>query len=89
MLGNLTMLQELLNLPAVISVTWTLSYEMAFYLMSVALFTVRQAHRSAGIAVALALTAVPMGLLLPGRASAAGPTWLPRRSAWRSSRPSR
>ncbi|MGP3961608.1 acyltransferase family protein [Nonomuraea sp. 3N208] len=64
-LGNLTMLQELLNLPAVISVTWTLSYEMAFYLMSVALFAVRQAHRSAGIAVALALTAVPVGLLLP------------------------
>ncbi|MGP3915817.1 acyltransferase family protein [Nonomuraea sp. 10N515B] len=70
-LGNLTMLQELLNLPAVISVTWTLSYEMAFYLMSVALFTVRQAHRSAGIAVALALTAVPVGLLLP-RASIGG-----------------
>ncbi|GAA3567985.1 acyltransferase [Nonomuraea rosea] len=65
-LGNVTMLQELLNLPAVISVTWTLSYEMAFYLMSVALFAVRQAHRSAGIAVALALAAVPLGLLLPG-----------------------
>ncbi|TMR19227.1 acyltransferase [Nonomuraea turkmeniaca] len=64
-LGNLTMLQELLNLPAVISVTWTLSYEMAFYLISVALFAVRQAHRSAGIAVTLALAAVPLGLLLP------------------------
>ncbi|MGN9843268.1 acyltransferase family protein [Nonomuraea sp. H19] len=64
-LGNLTMLQELLNLPAVISVTWTLSYEMAFYLMSVALFTLRQAHRSAGIATVLALLAVPLGLLLP------------------------
>ncbi|MGI5287853.1 acyltransferase family protein [Nonomuraea polychroma] len=64
-LGNLTMLQELLNLPAVISVTWTLSYEMAFYLMSVALFTVRQAHRSAGMAIALAVAAVPVGLLLP------------------------
>ncbi|MEV0614428.1 acyltransferase [Nonomuraea sp. NPDC050404] len=64
-LGNVTMLQELLNLPSVISVTWTLSYEMAFYLMSVALFAVRQAHRSAGIAVALGLAAVPLGLLLP------------------------
>ncbi|MGW0808692.1 acyltransferase family protein [Nonomuraea sp. NPDC002799] len=64
-LGNLTMLQELLNLPAVVSVTWTLSYEMAFYLMSVALFAVRQAHRSAGIAIGLALFAVPLGLLLP------------------------
>ncbi|MFI7702269.1 acyltransferase family protein [Nonomuraea sp. NPDC049480] len=65
-LGNVTMLQELLNLPAVISVTWTLSYEMAFYLMSVALFAARQAHRSAGIAVVLAVPAVPLGLLLPG-----------------------
>ncbi|MEV0235592.1 acyltransferase family protein [Nonomuraea sp. NPDC050786] len=65
-LGNLTMLQELLNLPAVVNVTWTLSYEMAFYLMSVALFETRQAHRSAGIAIALALPAVPLGLLLPG-----------------------
>ncbi|MFC4116765.1 acyltransferase family protein [Nonomuraea zeae] len=65
-LGNMTMLQELLNLPSVISVTWTLSYEMAFYLMSVALFATRQAHRSAGIAVALALAAVPLGLLMNG-----------------------
>jgi peptidoglycan/LPS O-acetylase OafA/YrhL len=65
LLGNVTMLQELLNLPAVISVAWTLSYEMAFYLLSVALFAVRQAHRSAGIAVALAVAAVPLGLLLP------------------------
>ncbi|WP_043618973.1 acyltransferase family protein [Nonomuraea candida] len=64
-LGNVTMLQELLNLPAVINVTWTLSYEMAFYLLSVALFAVRQAHRSAGISVALAMAAVPLGLLLP------------------------
>ncbi|MEU6719139.1 acyltransferase [Nonomuraea sp. NPDC046802] len=64
-LGNLTMLQELLNLPALISVTWTLSYEMAFYLISVALFATRQAHRSAWIAVALAVTAVPLGLLVP------------------------
>ncbi|WP_433440881.1 acyltransferase family protein [Nonomuraea sp. CA-141351] len=65
-LGNVTMLQELVNLPAVINVTWTLSYEMAFYLMSVALFATRQAHRSAGIAIALALPAVPLGLLMPG-----------------------
>ncbi|AQZ65225.1 acyltransferase [[Actinomadura] parvosata subsp. kistnae] len=64
-LGNVTMLQELLNLPAVINVTWTLSYEMAFYLVSVALFAARQAHRSAGIAAVLAVAAVPLGLLLP------------------------
>ncbi|MGW2222186.1 acyltransferase family protein [Nonomuraea sp. NPDC001684] len=65
-LGNLTMLQELVNLPPVIGVTWTLSYEMAFYLISVALFATGQASRSAGIAVTLAALAVPAGLLLPG-----------------------
>ncbi|TDE54683.1 acyltransferase [Nonomuraea mesophila] len=66
LLGNLTMTQELLNLPAVIGVMWTLSYEMAFYLMCVALFAAGQAHRSAWIAGGLALLAVPLGLLLPG-----------------------
>ncbi|MER6173349.1 acyltransferase family protein [Streptosporangium sp. NPDC001681] len=64
-LGNLTMLQELLGVPAVIDVMWTLSYEMAFYLMAVGLFTVRQAHRSAAVAIVLAVSAVPLGLLLP------------------------
>ncbi|MBB4938983.1 peptidoglycan/LPS O-acetylase OafA/YrhL [Streptosporangium album] len=65
-LGNVTMLQELLGVPAVIDVMWTLSYEMAFYLLAVGLFTMRQAHRSATAAIALALPAVPLGLLLPG-----------------------
>ncbi|GAB2482442.1 acyltransferase family protein [Streptosporangium sandarakinum] len=64
-LGNATMLQELLGVPAVIGVMWTLSYEMAFYLLTAGLFAVRQAHRSAVIAVVLALVAVPLGLLLP------------------------
>ncbi|NRQ39254.1 acyltransferase [Nonomuraea sp. NN258] len=65
-LGNLTMTQELLGLPAVIGVMWTLSYEMAFYLVTVGLFAAGKALRSAGTAVALALLAVPAGLLLPG-----------------------
>ncbi|MBB2908853.1 peptidoglycan/LPS O-acetylase OafA/YrhL [Streptosporangium becharense] len=64
-LGNVTMLQELLGVPAVIDVMWTLSYEMAFYLLAVGLFAVRQAHRSAGVAVVLALSSVPAGFLLP------------------------
>ncbi|MEW9552169.1 acyltransferase family protein [Nonomuraea sp. NPDC050783] len=64
-LGNVTMLQELLNLPAVVNVTWTLSYEMAFYLISVALYALGQARRSAGISLSLAVLAVPLGLLLP------------------------
>ncbi|GII52564.1 hypothetical protein Pth03_09530 [Planotetraspora thailandica] len=64
-LGNTTMLQELLGVPAVINVMWTLSYEMAFYLMAVGLFAVRQAHRSATAAIVLAVVAVPLGLLVP------------------------
>ncbi|MEV0417927.1 acyltransferase family protein [Streptosporangium canum] len=65
-LGNVTMLQELLGVPAVINVMWTLSYEMAFYLLAVGLFAMRQAHRSATTAIVLALLAVLLGLLLPG-----------------------
>ncbi|SEM99925.1 acyltransferase family protein [Nonomuraea pusilla] len=63
--GNLTMLQELLGVPAVIGVMWTLSYELAFYLMTAGLFAVGQERRSAGVAVALAVAAVPLGPLLP------------------------
>jgi peptidoglycan/LPS O-acetylase OafA/YrhL len=65
-LGNVTMLQELLGVPAVIDVMWTLSYEMAFYLLAVGLFATGRAHRSAVTAIVLALSAVLLGLLLPG-----------------------
>lgn len=65
-LGNVTMLQELLGVPAVIDVMWTLSYEMAFYLLAVGLFATGRAHRSAATAIVLALSAVLLGLLLPG-----------------------
>ncbi|MGC5009618.1 acyltransferase family protein [Streptosporangium sp. DT93] len=65
-LANVTMLQELLGVPAVIDVMWTLSYEMAFYLMAVALFTTGQAHRSAAVATVLAVAAVPLGVLMTG-----------------------
>ncbi|MBP2707838.1 acyltransferase [Microbispora sp. RL4-1S] len=64
-LGNLTMLQELLGVPAVISVMWTLSYEIAFYLLTAGLFAVRKERRSAPVAIALAMLAVPLGALLP------------------------
>ncbi|MGJ6968326.1 acyltransferase family protein [Streptosporangium sp. G11] len=65
-LGNVTMLQELLGVPAFIDVMWTLSYEMAFYLLAVGLFATGRAHRSAVTAVVLAVSAVLLGLLLPG-----------------------
>ncbi len=37
-LAHLTMLQDVLGVPNAINVLWTLSYEMAFYLIVVALF---------------------------------------------------
>lgn len=69
--AHLTMLQELLGTPNVLLILWTLSYEMAFYLLVVALFTVRLHQRSAAVAVTLALLAaasVTAGVVLPSSA---------------------
>jgi peptidoglycan/LPS O-acetylase OafA/YrhL len=66
--AHATMLQELLGTPNLLLVLWTLSYEMAFYLLVVALFTVRLHGRSAEIAVALAglaAVSVTAGVTLP------------------------
>ena len=65
------LLQELLGTPSVLLVLWTLSYEMAFYLLVVALFTVRLHQRSAAVAVTLAVLAavsVAAGVTLPASA---------------------
>ncbi|MEQ4302210.1 acyltransferase [Plantactinospora sp. B6F1] len=70
-LAHLTMLQELLGTPNLLLVLWTLSYEMAFYLLVVALFTVRLHQRSTAVAVILAVLAaasVAAGLTLPASA---------------------
>ncbi|MEU1511271.1 acyltransferase [Streptomyces sp. NPDC005811] len=64
-LAHLTLLQELLGTPSLLLVLWTLSYEMAFYLLVVALFTVRQHRRSAAVAVTLAVLAA-VGALTGG-----------------------
>jgi peptidoglycan/LPS O-acetylase OafA/YrhL len=64
-LAHVTMLQDLLFVPSVINVLWTLSYEMAFYLLVVALFTTRLHTRPAPIAVVFALGAVAFGSTLP------------------------
>jgi peptidoglycan/LPS O-acetylase OafA/YrhL len=64
-LAHLTMLQDVLAVPNIIGVLWTLSYEMLFYLLVVALFVVGAHRRSAPIAVALAIAAVLAGGLLP------------------------
>ncbi|NGO14175.1 acyltransferase [Streptomyces sp. HC44] len=55
--AHVTLLQELLGTPNLLLVLWTLSYEMAFYLLVVALFTVRLHQRSAAVAVTLAVLA--------------------------------
>ncbi|MFI9583956.1 acyltransferase family protein [Streptomyces sp. NPDC052236] len=69
--AHATMLQELLGTPSLLLVLWTLSYEMAFYLLIVALFTVRLHQRSAAVAVILAVLAavsVTAGVVLPASA---------------------
>lgn len=66
--AHVTLLQELLGIPSLLLVLWTLSYEMAFYLLVVALHTVRLHQRSAATAVTLAVLAavgLPAGSTLP------------------------
>jgi peptidoglycan/LPS O-acetylase OafA/YrhL len=55
--AHVTLLQELLGTPSLLLVLWTLSYEMAFYLLVVALFTVRLNEWSWAVAVTLAVLA--------------------------------
>ncbi|MEU5346285.1 acyltransferase [Streptomyces sp. NPDC020766] len=69
--AHVGLLQELLGTPSVLLVLWTLSYEMAFYLLVVALFTVRLHQRSAAVAGTLAVLAavsVAAGVTLPASA---------------------
>jgi peptidoglycan/LPS O-acetylase OafA/YrhL len=69
--AHATMLQEVLGTPNLLLILWTLSYEMAFYLLVVALFTVRLHQRSAAVAVILAVLAavsVTAGVVLPASA---------------------
>jgi peptidoglycan/LPS O-acetylase OafA/YrhL len=53
-LAHVTLLQELLGTESVLIVLWTLSYEVCFYLLTVALFAFRRHQRSAPVAVSLA-----------------------------------
>ncbi|WP_060886246.1 acyltransferase family protein [Streptomyces caniscabiei] len=69
--AHLTLFQELLGTPNLLLVLWTLSYEMAFYLLVVGLFTVRQHRRSGLVAVTLAgfaALSVAAGFTLPASA---------------------
>jgi peptidoglycan/LPS O-acetylase OafA/YrhL len=64
-LAHLFMLDDLLGGNNLIVVLWTLSYEMVFYLLLTALFTVGLHKRSGRLAAVFALGAVLLGGLLP------------------------
>jgi peptidoglycan/LPS O-acetylase OafA/YrhL len=63
--AHLFMLSDILGIPSVINVLWTLSYEMVFYLLLTALFTVGLHKRSGRIALGFAAAAVLLGTALP------------------------
>jgi peptidoglycan/LPS O-acetylase OafA/YrhL len=63
--ADLLMLPNVLGGPNVPNVTWTLSYEMVFYLLLAALFSVRAHRASGGYAVASAIVVVTLGGILP------------------------
>jgi len=70
--AHLTMLQNLLGVPNLINVLWTLSFEMAFYLLVTAMFTLGVHRRSTAVALGFAAAAVlgagtlPVALLSAG-----------------------
>jgi peptidoglycan/LPS O-acetylase OafA/YrhL len=64
-LAHMTMLQDLLGVPNVINVFWTLSYEMAFYLLVTALFAMGVHRASAGTALGFGVASLTVGVALP------------------------
>lgn len=65
LLGHALMLSNVLGVTNVINVIWTLSYEMAFYLLLTALFVAGWHRRSSLWAAVFAVAAVAVGGLLP------------------------
>jgi peptidoglycan/LPS O-acetylase OafA/YrhL len=61
----LTMMPNVLSGPNVPNVTWTLSYEMVFYLLLAALFSWRVHKHSGAYALAFAVGACALGGVLP------------------------
>jgi peptidoglycan/LPS O-acetylase OafA/YrhL len=64
-LGHLLMMNDLLGVPNVINVLWTLSYEMVFYLLLTALFVLGVHRRSERYALGFATVALLLGGILP------------------------
>ncbi len=71
-LAHASMLQNLMYVPNVANVLWTLSYEMAFYLLLTAMFTLGVHRRSTAAALAFAAAAVLGAGLLPVTLLSAG-----------------
>jgi peptidoglycan/LPS O-acetylase OafA/YrhL len=66
LLSHFTMLQELLTIPSMLNVMWTLSYEMVFYFLVAALFSLGLHRRSAEISVGFGVASLVGGAgLLP------------------------
>jgi len=76
-LAHISMLPELLGLPGLITVYWTLSYEMTFYLLVAGLFALglrRHAYWSAPVLALIALVIgpqLPVALVTPNSAARA------------------
>jgi peptidoglycan/LPS O-acetylase OafA/YrhL len=62
---NTTMLQVFSSRPLVLGASWTLGYEMVFYLLLTVLFLLGWHRRSAGIATGLVISAMILGTVLP------------------------
>jgi peptidoglycan/LPS O-acetylase OafA/YrhL len=72
-LGHVFMLQDLLGVVPLINVMWTLSYEMAFYLIITLLFVAGVHRASAGFATGFAGASLLLGGILPQIALSHGP----------------
>lgn len=64
-LAHLTMLQDLLGVPNIVNVYWTLSYEMVFYLLVTAMFVAGVHRSSARVALGFGVGAAILGVALP------------------------
>ncbi|MEO3873761.1 acyltransferase [Nonomuraea sp. B12E4] len=71
-IAHLTMLQDLLGVVSVLNVFWTLSYEMAFYLLVTALFVAGRHRGGTAGTLVLAMAAVLVGGVLPAGALSRG-----------------
>lgn len=65
--ANLTMAQELTGHPLVLGQSWTLAYELVFYLLISLLFIARVGHKPARFAVAGFVAAAVIGTRVPPR----------------------